>query len=166
MSQMSFPGFIQTKVRPVKVGMVFEYNPGHHRLGRFWVKAELRTDFWETTELRNGAARNYSTDDILGCATATQVQPGQTYHNFDGQLCKIIRPVASYADSWKVERDGKMIDYDIAELSVLNWKPVTSASIKPKQNCPLCGSVGVAIFNLFDCSSSTCRNYSNRRGSP
>jgi len=167
MSQMSFQGFTQSKDRPVKIGMVFQYSLSYHRAGRFWVRKEPRPDFWETTELTSGADRNYSTDDILNYATPTGIQPGQLYHDGEGKLCKIVRPVFAW-ESWKVERDGKEIDYDIREYSINGWKRVADGAQrkKPADVCPLCGAAGLAMAVLFDCSSSSCRNYNNRRGNP
>ncbi len=168
MSVRTFATPSNSRPEPVAVNQVWEYGSGYHRTGRVWVKRSIRPDFWECVETHKGEARNYFTDDLLANASLTKVQPGQHWMNTIGERVTIVRPEISASTSWFIEHDGKAVDWSVYEDTIVNyWTLIERVTPSGKKNdlCPLCGAPGLAMITSFDCSSLSCRNHDNRRGS-
>lgn len=169
---LSFPVPAAKKPEPVQLDQVWEYGTRYHRVGRVWVKRRIRADFWECQETERGDVRNYDTDDLISIAALTKIQPGQNWIDSSKRLCRIDRPEFTssgygFGYKWMFGRaDLGSLTQSTSEFEILTHWTLVVGTVGKGQLCPLCGSPGQSMAVLFDCSSSSCRNYSNRRGTP
>ncbi len=149
----------------MRPGAVFEFNSTFSLSGRLWLKDVDSSGTWRVTRLNDGKTEQMTTYAIAASSQPTKVQIGQRWHDSTGKLFQIVRPVVARWYSWKVSHAGRELDDEIMDSIILGyWTLIGMASAAPSHVCPLCGAAGQRMFNLFDCSSSTCRNYSNHRG--
>lgn len=155
---------------PVVRDQVWHYGPLYHRDGRFITKSKRRDGFWICKEIsKEGEERLYSELDIVSISAATLIQPGQIWiQNYTKEEMRILEPLPPYSFSvtTHLSPDDHRWSYMLCGLlhstSDVNVRANTLLVLPPGANgidrCPLCGSPGVKLFNMFECLSPSCQN--------
>jgi len=153
---------------PVKLLQVWQYGPSYYRAGRFQITEEVRRDFWRCVEITwVGEERLYHTHDILSEAALSTVQVSQEWLDPNGNLCRVDKPINEFMASgprWAFTRNG-LSGQTVNERTMLSdWSLLAVPPTRGKDKCPLCAAGGgFALFNMFECVNSECRNYFDGR---
>jgi hypothetical protein len=152
---------------PIAAKQTWELANGH----RFRIVADHGRGIWLCKSISDPSRpeEEHTEKAILSFSVPTEIQFGQIWVDTNGSIRETLGCQRTHQWIWDTKtgpacEDVILRNWTRVDPSAVNgyWpKPDNTPKpiLKPEPKCPLCGSIGNQGFNMFECSSPSCRNY-------